>query len=125
MPNTHPTYAQIIKIAQRIVSANQDLQFFRDQKWTVWVVDNKEPNAFVLPVSWTLSGIKPCDRLSLEYMSEQLTYENVVYVTTDHRGSSFVTYDKSLHSKGYSIKKCMGWKHPQPSEKIWGCRSTK
>ena len=49
--NKHPVYNMVIGIAQRIVDANKDIEFFRDQNWTVWVIDANEPNAFVLPVN--------------------------------------------------------------------------
>ena len=50
----HPVYNMVIGIVQRIVDANKDMEFFRDQTWTVWVVDDQEPNAFVLPESFFL-----------------------------------------------------------------------
>ena len=50
-PATHPGYAKISKIVRRIGSTNQDLEFFDDRKWTVWIVDNMDANILVLPVS--------------------------------------------------------------------------
>ena len=47
----HPYCNRVMRVAQKIVSNNQDLDFMRDQKWTVIVVDSTEQNAFVLPVS--------------------------------------------------------------------------
>ena len=46
----HPLYTRIVENTNRIVKANQDLEFFRKQTWTVIVVDSAEGNAFVLPV---------------------------------------------------------------------------
>ena len=49
----HPVYKMITGIVKRLVDANQDIEFFRKQTWTVVVVDSPESNAFVLPVSKT------------------------------------------------------------------------
>ena len=43
----------ITGIVKRLVDANQDIEFFRKQTWTVVVVDSPESNALVLPVSKT------------------------------------------------------------------------
>ena len=50
LPN-HPAYQKIINVATTIIDSNQDLEFFQKQHWTVVVVDSKDINAFVLPVS--------------------------------------------------------------------------
>ncbi len=50
----HPVYNKVISVAQQIVDANKDIEFFRDQTWTLWVIENTEPNAMVLPVSIVL-----------------------------------------------------------------------
>ncbi|KAI0236659.1 Metalloendopeptidase OMA1, mitochondrial [Lamellibrachia satsuma] len=45
----HPYCNRVMRVAQKIVAKNQDLDFMRNQKWTVIVVDSSEQNAFILP----------------------------------------------------------------------------
>ena len=45
------SYNQVTRVVQRIVNSNQDLDFIKKQTWTIVVVQSKEANAFVLPVS--------------------------------------------------------------------------
>jgi len=54
VPPTHPVYELVSNVVKTIVDSNQDLEFMREQTWTILVVDSKEINAFVLPVgiSW-------------------------------------------------------------------------
>lgn len=47
----HPVYRRISQVVQKIVNSNQDLEFMRQQSWTIVVVNSEESNAFVLPVS--------------------------------------------------------------------------
>ena len=47
----HPYCNRVMRVAQKIVTMNQDLDFMRNQKWTVIVVESSEQNAFILPVS--------------------------------------------------------------------------
>ena len=47
----HPVLPIVVRVVNRIVNANEDLEFFKKQKWTVWVVHDDSFNAFVLPVS--------------------------------------------------------------------------
>jgi len=50
VPPTHPVYELVSNVVKKIVDSNQDLEFMREQTWTILVVDSKEINAFVLPV---------------------------------------------------------------------------
>jgi len=50
VPPTHPVYQRVVGVVKKIVDSNQDLEFMRQQTWTILVVDSKEVNAFVLPV---------------------------------------------------------------------------
>jgi len=50
VPPTHPVYERVVNVVKKIVDSNQDLEFMRQQTWTILVIDSKEVNAFVLPV---------------------------------------------------------------------------
>lgn len=50
VPPTHPVYQHVVSVVRKIVDSNQDLEFMREQTWTIIVVDSDEINAFVLPV---------------------------------------------------------------------------
>ena len=50
VPPTHPVYQRVVNVVRKIVDGNQDLEFMREQTWTILVVDSQEINAFVLPV---------------------------------------------------------------------------
>jgi len=54
VPPTHPVYQRVVKVVRKIVDSNQDLEFMREQTWTIVVVDSDEINAFVLPVCTSL-----------------------------------------------------------------------
>ncbi|ELU06397.1 hypothetical protein CAPTEDRAFT_112381 [Capitella teleta] len=49
VPATNAVYGLLVKVAQRIVDNNQDIDLLQRQKWTLIVVDSPEENAFVLP----------------------------------------------------------------------------
>lgn len=49
-PN-NAVYKNVLRVVQRIVNSNQDLDLLSKQVWTVTVVDSDEANASVLPVS--------------------------------------------------------------------------
>lgn len=52
---SHPEYSRVVRVANRILKANQDLPGVKDKQWAVTVVGHPtERNAFVLPVT-TLS----------------------------------------------------------------------
>ena len=51
LPGTHPYCEIVVNIARRLVAANQDFPGMSSHKWTIWIVRNKDKNAFVLPVS--------------------------------------------------------------------------
>jgi len=50
VPPTHPVYSRVVNVVKKIVDSNQDLEFMREQTWTIVVIDSNEVNAFVLPV---------------------------------------------------------------------------
>lgn len=54
MPPTHPVYQRVVGVVKKIVDSNQDLEFMRQQTWTILVIDSKEVNAFVLPACTVL-----------------------------------------------------------------------
>ena len=54
MPPTHPVYTRVVNVVKKIVDSNQDLEFMREQTWTILVIDSNEVNAFVLPVCVSL-----------------------------------------------------------------------
>jgi len=54
VPPTHPVYQHVVNVVRKIVDSNQDLDFMREQTWTIVVVDSDEINAFVLPVHTVL-----------------------------------------------------------------------
>ena len=56
MPDDHPYYARVVRVASRILKANGDLEQLRGKEWTITVVEQPDRNAFVLPVR--LSTIK-------------------------------------------------------------------
>lgn len=49
VPIDDAAYKIVVGIVRRLVNANQDLDFFTKQNWTVILVDNDEANAAVLP----------------------------------------------------------------------------
>ncbi|OQV16322.1 Metalloendopeptidase OMA1, mitochondrial [Hypsibius exemplaris] len=49
LPAKHPAYAQVNRVAQRLIRANNDIPIIHDQKWSVTLIGDKEKNAFVLP----------------------------------------------------------------------------
>jgi len=57
VPPTHPVYERVAKVVKKVVDSNQDLEFMREQTWTILVVDSEDVNAFVMPVRISLSLI--------------------------------------------------------------------
>ena len=51
---THPVYPVVLRVANEIVNANKDLDFFKNQKWQVAVIADDSFNAFVLPVRFVM-----------------------------------------------------------------------
>jgi len=49
VPEGDPVYAEVSRIANRILHANRDWRQIYDKEWTLTVVDTPETNAFVLP----------------------------------------------------------------------------
>ncbi len=50
LPDKHPAYARVARVANRILRANRDLQQVHGKDWTITVVNSDIKNAFVLPV---------------------------------------------------------------------------
>jgi len=50
----YPVYHRVMGVVKKIVDSNQDLEFMRQQTWTILIIDSKEVNAFVLPACTTL-----------------------------------------------------------------------
>ena len=52
LPANNPIYARIARVANRILKANAaQFEQLRDKEWTISVLEEETPNAFVLPVS--------------------------------------------------------------------------
>merc|ERR1712029_759747 len=49
LPNSHPAYGKIARIAQRIIASNRDIEGLSKKNWTITVIDSDVKNAFVLP----------------------------------------------------------------------------
>lgn len=49
VPDTHPVYSRVSRVANRILAGNKDLRQIYDKNWTVTVVNQPDKNAFVLP----------------------------------------------------------------------------
>lgn len=49
LPQTHPAYSNIARVANKILAANRDIRQIYDKNWTLTVLENAEENAFVLP----------------------------------------------------------------------------
>lgn len=49
VPERHPVYDKVAKVANRILRGNRDLRQIYDKDWTVTVVEDPMKNAFVLP----------------------------------------------------------------------------
>ena len=47
-------HARLRRVVLQLVGKNQDVDFFRSQKWTMWLVDTDDVNAMVVPVSCML-----------------------------------------------------------------------
>jgi len=55
LPENHPYYDRVAKVAARILDSNTEYEEIRTKKWTISVVDQKDQNAFVLPSATYLS----------------------------------------------------------------------
>lgn len=53
VPTTHPAYKRLLRVVNRILEANQDLPQVKEREWTLSVIDKDDPNAYVLPVSYS------------------------------------------------------------------------
>lgn len=51
LPEHHPYYDRVARVATRILKANMDMEEVRRKNWTISVIGQDEQNAFVLPVS--------------------------------------------------------------------------
>ncbi|XP_066995910.2 metalloendopeptidase OMA1, mitochondrial [Anabrus simplex] len=50
LPQTHPLYSRVVRVATKLLDANIDLPLVQDYKWTIFIIDQPEmKNAFVLP----------------------------------------------------------------------------
>lgn len=52
VPATSPIYADVLRVAERLVYSNQDFPGMKDHKWTIHVIKDKQRNAFVFPVCY-------------------------------------------------------------------------
>lgn len=50
VPDQHPVYDRVAKVANRILRSNKDLEAMHGKEWTITVVRDDTRNAFVLPV---------------------------------------------------------------------------
>jgi len=60
VPPTHPVYQRVVGVVKKIVDSNQDIEFMREQTWTILVIDSKEVNAYVLPACINLFHFANC-----------------------------------------------------------------
>ncbi|OWF54417.1 Metalloendopeptidase OMA1, mitochondrial [Mizuhopecten yessoensis] len=49
LPATHPLYQPLLRVAKRLLIANQDLPILTELKWKLSIVEDSALNAFVLP----------------------------------------------------------------------------
>ena len=52
LPGTDPRHTLLLKVAQRIVAANSELEELKGMQWKIYIVDDPEVNAQVLPVGF-------------------------------------------------------------------------
>jgi len=50
LPATSPAYNNVLRVARRIVTRNQDFPGMKDHTWTIHVIEDNQKNAFVFPV---------------------------------------------------------------------------
>ncbi|XP_042901801.1 metalloendopeptidase OMA1, mitochondrial [Parasteatoda tepidariorum] len=50
IPSSHPATLRVIRIVNRILQANQDIQEIHGKQWGVSIIDSPIENAFVLPI---------------------------------------------------------------------------
>jgi len=79
VPPTHPVYSRVVNVVKKIVDSNQDLEFMRQQTWTILVIDSNEVNAFVLPVRVSFFFNLPPQNLK----SVKATLTNLTELATD------------------------------------------
>ena len=95
LPQTHPYAARVVRMANRIIMANEEL---KDKNWTVTVVEDPTQNAMVLPSGniFVHTGMmQVCDNddqlgvvlahefshVVLNHVAEKLSYINLIYVS--------------------------------------------
>lgn len=49
LPLSHPTYKFVGSVTDRLLLGNKDLKQIYSKSWSITVIDNPQPNAFVLP----------------------------------------------------------------------------
>lgn len=49
VPHSHPAYKRLIRVIEKIFTANKDLKLMRDTQWTLTVVNTPLTNSYILP----------------------------------------------------------------------------
>ncbi|KAL0126543.1 hypothetical protein PUN28_005130 [Cardiocondyla obscurior] len=49
VPHNHPAYKRLMKVIERIITANKDLKSMRDIQWTLTVINTPLTNSYILP----------------------------------------------------------------------------
>jgi len=50
VPHSHPAYKRLIRVIEKIFTANKDLKSMRDTQWTLTVINTPLTNSYILPV---------------------------------------------------------------------------
>lgn len=50
VPKNHPAYRRLIRVIEKIFTANKDLKSMRDTQWTLTVINTPLTNSYILPV---------------------------------------------------------------------------
>lgn len=50
VPKSHPAYKRLLRVMERILAANKDLESIKETQWTLTVISTPLTNSYILPV---------------------------------------------------------------------------
>lgn len=58
VPKSHPAYKRLLRVIERIWTANKDLKSMRETQWSLTVISTPLTNSYILPVCTLLIYIQ-------------------------------------------------------------------